>query len=101
MIVTSNPAGRSPCAVTYWLISAVIAAHTGVASEVPPDLSHRPWIRIAGPGLRRGVRGHGGAGNTTEGPPVEPCESSGSVQAVSPRYRPAGVSASALGESRA
>ena len=43
-----------------------------------------------------GARCHGGAGNSTEGPPVEPCESSGSVQAVSPRYWPAGVSASVV-----
>ena len=45
----ANPTGWWPWDWKYWSIRAVRAAHTGVASEVPPEESHRPVKRIAAP----------------------------------------------------
>ena len=122
----ANPSGWSPWLRRYWSTRTVIAAHTGVASEVPPSLTHRPPARTAAPldgaasaatsGTSRqyrpdgcphgwpsayelttpGARCHAGWLNRTDGPPVDPWDSSGSVHAAWPRNRPAVVSCSAV-----
>ena len=45
----ANPTGASPRLRRYWSIRDVRAAQTGVASDVPPSLSHRPFTRTAAP----------------------------------------------------